>query len=80
MAQHELKTWPEFFSALVDMRKQFEVRRDDREFHVGDTLLLREYNPVTETYTGKELARHVTYILRDPALGVRPGFVVMSLM
>lgn len=45
MTTHELKTWPEPFAAMVDGRKAFEIRRDDRNFAVGDALLLREYEP-----------------------------------
>lgn len=38
---HKLKTWPEFFLALEMWRKMFEVRKNDRNFSVGDTLLLQ---------------------------------------
>lgn len=83
--EHDLKVWPDFFPALVDGRKGFELRKDDRGFNVGDTLRLREYAPGPDEYTGKEIRCHVTYLLRGDevmgaAFGVRPGYVVMSLM
>ena len=35
---HDLKTWPEFFDAILDGRKTFEVRDTrDRDFAVGKT-------------------------------------------
>lgn len=40
---HELKSWPNEFEAVRDLRKTFEVRVDDREYKVGDWLLLREW-------------------------------------
>ena len=42
---HELKTWPEFFTETRAGRKKFELRRNDRDFQVGDQLLLKEWNP-----------------------------------
>ena len=60
---HELKSWPEFFVPVAIGVKPFEVRKDDRGFQVGDLLLLREWNPNREEYTGRELRRWVTYIL-----------------
>jgi len=44
--QHDLKAWPEFFDALASRRKTFEVRKNDRDYQLGDVLLLREYAPV----------------------------------
>jgi hypothetical protein len=42
---HELKCWPEFFQAILDDRMRFNLRRDDRDFRVGDRLLLKEWDP-----------------------------------
>lgn len=41
---HELKVWPEFFDALANQTKNFEVRKNDRGFRVRDELLLKEYD------------------------------------
>lgn len=79
MAVHELKTWPEYFQQIRHGHKTFEVRRDDRGFEVGDTLLLREYNPDLGRYTNRSAVRTVTSILRGGQFGIEPGFVVMSL-
>lgn len=43
--RHELKTWPEFYRAVQDNKKTFELRYDDRRYAVGDELLLREFQP-----------------------------------
>lgn len=86
---HELKAWPKFFRPLYRGEKAFEFRRDDRGFQVGDVLDLREWDPrpgaltgnpgAPGEYTGARLRRVVTYVLRDPEVGVPEGFAVLSL-
>ena len=70
---HELKTWPEFFEQTRNGRKKFEFRRNDRDFRVGDELLLKEWNPAPKfpiyndgepiAYTGRDLLVRVDYIM-----------------
>lgn len=62
---HELKIWPEYFEAVVSGIKTFEVRKNDHDFKVDDTLHLREWNPETRCYTGRAVSVKVTYILKD---------------
>lgn len=77
--EHELKTWPEFFDAIVGGDKPFEVRWNDRGFKVGDVLRLREWDPRHSWYTGREERRRVTYVLANQAFGIEAGFVCMGL-
>ena len=78
---HALKTWPEYFAAVDSGEKNFEVRRFDRPFKVGDTLLLQEWDNKKEEYTGKEIKRAVTYILSGDVnkFGLFADFCVISL-
>lgn len=79
MTEHELKTWPEYFQAVWKGLKKFEVRKNDRDFKVGDTLYLREWDPVTEKYTGREARVEVTYVFVGAGyMGLGSGYVVMS--
>ena len=76
---HELKTWPEFFKSVASGDKAFEIRRDDRDFRVGDLLLLREWDPVTRAYSGRELHRQIKYMTGRGDTWVKEGFVVLGL-
>lgn len=76
---HELKIWPQYYSAVVEHRKTFEVRKNDRPFVVGDGICLREYDPFVEGgYTGRMWYGNITYILNDP-LYCKKGFIIMSI-
>lgn len=83
--RHELKIWPEFFEAVVTHRKTHELRRNDRFFAVGDRLRLREWEPVTSVYSGREVEAEVTYMTspeRPCALssaGLAAGFAILSI-
>lgn len=79
MKIHELKTHTEYFSAILAGTKRFEIRKDDRDFEVGDQLLLREYNRANLNYTNRILHRKVDYILRGGQFGLEEGYVIMSL-
>ena len=62
MVDHFLKTWPGFFSGLVDGTKTAEVRINDRNFQVGDVLVLREYDPRACSYTGRDERRVISRV------------------
>lgn len=63
MAVHELKIWCEFFEAVIKGFKTFEIRKNDRNFKVGDILLLMEYDHKNDKYTGRVKDYEVTYIM-----------------
>jgi hypothetical protein len=59
----KLKSWPAFFKALNDQSKTHDIRNTrDRDFYVGQPIIIQEYNPFTGQYTGSELEVEVTYI------------------
>jgi hypothetical protein len=71
---HSLKTLRPFFEAIKLREKTFEIRKNDRDYRVGDTLILCEWTG--EAYTGRMLDTEVTYITDYDQ---QPGYVVMGL-
>jgi hypothetical protein len=79
LAVHKLKTWPLYFAAIVSGAKTFEVRKNDREFLVGDSLFLMEFCPKDESYTGRQWVVIITYIFKGGAFGVDSSFSVLGI-
>jgi Domain of unknown function (DUF3850) len=83
---HELKTDPEVFAAVLDGSKTHEIRRNDRDFKVGDRMRLRETrytgqemrgpHPRPLEYTGREVTRTVSHI--QEGYGLQPEWVILS--
>lgn len=91
MKTHELKTDSEVFEAVHKKLKNFEIRKDDRGFEVGDLLVLKETEftgeamnpnvlwPAPLLFTGREISAVVVYILRGPIYGLKDGWVILSI-
>lgn len=79
---HDLKTWPAEFSEVTTGRKTFEWRLNDRDFLPGDLLLLREWEPTAESYTGRVVLRKITQMSdghREPFEGIPDGYAILSI-
>lgn len=76
MKTHKLKIDPEYFNKVETGAKTFEIRKNDRNFHLGDKLILREYDRHKQNYTGRQLTAKVTYITD---FAQRDGYVVLAL-
>ena len=86
MTKHFLKLNDRFFDAVANGTKTFEVRKNNRDFHIGDVLEL-----VRTDSEGKHIVNNlglndyciciVRYILThdDFPDGVPEGYVVMSI-
>lgn len=66
MTQYQLKSWSAFFQAIKAGDKTHDIRsKKDRDFKVGDTVVLQEYDPFTGTYSGDAIICQITYITSD---------------
>ena len=88
MKTHELKILPEYFEAVISGRKQFEIRKNDRDYKVGDQLILRECEVYLKqdlsgltrqafSYTGDSYKAKITYITDYMQ---RDGYVVLGIL
>lgn len=77
MKTHELKTVQPYFERCWLQSKTFEVRKNDRDFQNGDTVYLKEYDPETDTYSGREIRCKIIYVLHD-FHALEKGYVVFS--
>ncbi len=68
----DLKIAPEYFEAQLQGKKKFEIRRNDRDFQVGDKLRLNEWD---DGYTGRTTTVRIEYMTDYKQ---KPGYVVLG--
>lgn len=56
------KVWPKYFQEILDDKKTFELRLNDFEINEGDSLVLKEWDPDTKDYTGRQLEKKVGFV------------------
>lgn len=75
--QHDLKIWPRFFEEVITGVKACQLRQNDRNFQIGDSLKLQEYVKEKQLYTGRETTVLVTDVIQD-CDGLVPGYCILS--
>ncbi len=75
--EHRLKIMPEYYQAVSDGVKTFELRKDDRGFNVGDDLILSEWTG--KEYTGRNYRCKINYILKDYN-GLDPDYAILGII
>lgn len=75
---HELKTEAEYYQAIEEGLKAFELRKNDRDFKVGDMLVLEE--TINGIKTGRELdPLEIIYVLQGGKYGLEKGYCILQL-
>lgn len=60
---HKVKSWPCYFQPMVDGHKKHDMRNmKDREYKIGDKMLLQEFDHTNGEYTNREALFEITYI------------------
>lgn len=82
MKLHVLKIKNEYLVEIFCGRKTFELRRDDRDYKVGDLIHFVDINgdEVDTKEFNKGNLYEITYILRNvPEYGLQDGFAILSI-
>lgn len=75
---HSLKTDSKYFQQIKAKTKKFEMRKNDRGFQIGDTLILDEWRD--DSYTSEQIICRVIGILNDwECKAIQDGFCIMSI-
>lgn len=75
MASHNLKIHRQHFGPVQLGLKTAELRLNDRDFKVGDWLIMNEWD---NGYTGQQVARKVVNI--SDVGDIAEGYVLMSMI
>jgi ASC-1-like (ASCH) protein len=74
--RHQVKIFMEYYAHIQEGKKRFEVRKNDRDYQVGDELLLREVRR-DNGYDKLDSARYlITYV--HHGYGMQEDFVVLE--
>lgn len=74
--RHKLKLAKMFFEDVRLGRKSFELRKNDRDYQIGDILELREMD--NGEPTGRVIEKEITYILEGFA-GLKEDYCILAL-
>lgn len=86
MTVHRVKSWPDYFEPIFSGNRTFDLRVNDRRYHVGDVLHLMEYDDRKAVFTGREIKKTITDLIEGigtgcitPMKGLSRGYVVLAL-
>ncbi len=82
--EHRLKTLQPYFADVKNGTKTFELRKNDRNYNIGDTLVLEELidngNIFAERYSGQVIRKRVSYILKNcPEFGLQEDYCILGI-
>jgi len=58
------KVWPKYFAKILSGKKNFEIRLANWKCKQGDILILQEWNPKTKKYTGRNILKKVSCVVK----------------
>lgn len=75
---HEIKLNRQFFPDVASGKKTFALRKNDRNYKVGDTVIFKEWDG--RDYIGGRIVTEITYILDEyTCIGLQPDYVILGI-
>ncbi|MDL2141195.1 DUF3850 domain-containing protein [Flavobacterium tructae] len=74
---HDLKIKYEFAQLHFIGKKNWELRKNDRDFKVGDTIRFTVLE--WESSSNWKYERTITNVFEDASLGLQEGYVILSI-
>ncbi len=80
MTIHTIKIYPQWFDRVANGTKRVEIRRADRDYQIGDQLVMREIEStmLCDRYTEREVTVDVTHVLYSVP-GLSADYVALSI-
>ena len=79
MTIHELKIKLDYFIAIRNRTKNFELRKNDRDYRVGDLISFIVLDDFNITYQPPELY-YISYVLQNcPEYGLQEGYCILAI-
>lgn len=84
MKLHELKVKDEYFREVLRENKTFELRKNDRDYQVGDLIHFVDIEGsnhiIGNPFYNKNLVFQITYILKDvPQYGLDKDYCILGI-
>ncbi len=78
--RHVVKSHPDSFAAVLRGDKKHEVRRADRDYKVGDRLLISEWLQQSQEFTGFTYEAMISFITPPGVWGLPSDICVLSII
>lgn len=59
---HVVRSWAHLYDAIESGLKVHDLRKNDRDYKVGDHMILQRFDNVHGQYSGEEMRVEITYI------------------
>ena len=78
MKTHRLKLLKKYADLSVKGLKHWELRKNDRDFQVGDELEMIVIDDETKEPTGNTICASVGAVFQDEGFGLEKGYCIIS--
>ena len=75
---HYRKITPSNFELVTSKVMSFQLRKGERFCEIGDVLVLQEYCPILQIYTGAQQVCRVNHILGETE-GIEKGYSLLNI-